>query len=64
MKLKMLFYITLLLVLSVGVVQAAEKTKCLSEIGIHPVHEPLKDEEALCEMMQGRRFGAGVRFQF
>ncbi|CAK8717334.1 Outer membrane protein beta-barrel domain-containing protein [Candidatus Electrothrix aarhusensis] len=55
MKLKMLVYITLLLVLSVGVVQAAEETKCLKKIGVHPVHEPLTSEEELCEMMQDEK---------
>jgi hypothetical protein len=52
MKLKMLVYITLLLVLSVGVVQAAEEATCLNKIGVHPVHDSLKDEKALWDMMR------------
>ncbi|MCI5131851.1 MAG: hypothetical protein D3904_10065 [Candidatus Electrothrix sp. EH2] len=56
MKLKMLFHITLLLVLSAGAVQAKEKITNLYHIGEHPVyHHALRTKADLRDMMQSDR---------
>jgi hypothetical protein len=56
----MLFYITLLLVLSAGVVQAAEEIRTLYQIGEHAVHKPLKTKKDLWEMMRKAKVREGI----